>query len=282
MRTLRARHTTPYHYADAVSVCHNEVRLTPREFGRQRTLDSQVTVRPEPDVTGWRKDYFGNEVITFSIHEPHEELVIVAESRVEVNAPAATELKDSPNWELVAKDLQEDLEACQFLFESPMVPTSPEFREYARECFPPAQPLLEGAWALCRKVHREFRYQPKSTSVDTPVTEVLVAKRGVCQDFSHVMIACLRSLGLAARYVSGYLESSPKFVGAEASHAWVSVYCPGSGWSDYDPTNDLIPQERHVTLAWGRDYSDVPPVKGVTLGARDHTITVGVGVVAEV
>lgn len=279
MKRLRTVHNTKYSYAEAASVCHNEVRLTPRDKSGQRLVESHVVVHPEPDVMASRTDYFGNQVISFSINEPHEELVVLAESTVEVEG-SKLDQKASVEWREARERLGSDLEACQYLYESPMVRVTDGLREFAKGCFPEGQPLLEGAWVMCQRIHKEFQYEPQATNVDTLVEEAFAKRRGVCQDFAHVMIGALRSVGLAARYVSGYLESSPGMVGAEASHAWVSVYALDLGWVDFDPTNKLMPQERHVTLGWGRDYADVPPVKGVTLGGGDQTITVGVGVTA--
>jgi transglutaminase-like putative cysteine protease len=175
----------------------------------------------------------------------------------------------------------EGLDAYQFVFESTRVRPGAEFAAYAAESFLPERPLTEALLDLTRRIHQDFRFDSKATTVRTTPEEVLRLGRGVCQDFAHLQISCLRSLGLPARYVSGYLRTYPppgreRLVGADVSHAWLSVYCPGAGWLDVDPTNNLIPSQSHVTLSWGRDYADVSPVRGVILGGRDHTIEVGV------
>jgi transglutaminase-like putative cysteine protease len=179
--------------------------------------------------------------------------------------------------------IPDDLDAYQFIFVSPMVAVNADVHAYAQTSFPPGTPILEGGMDLMQRIFTEFAYDKAASTVDTPVEQVLANRRGVCQDFSHLAIACFRSLGLAARYVSGYLETlpppgKPKMIGADASHAWVSLYVPDEGWVDLDPTNNIIPGERHVTLAWGRDYSDVAPVKGVVMGGGLHTLSVEVDV----
>jgi transglutaminase-like putative cysteine protease len=168
------------------------------------------------------------------------------------------------------------LQASEFIYESPYIPLFPELEAYAREGFGADRPLIDLAVGLSHRIHEEFKYQPLSTSIDLPLTEILRDRRGVCQDFAHVMIGVLRSQRLAARYVSGYVRSGRDVQGAQASHAWVSVFFPGTGWLDFDPTNDVMPSESHVTLAWGRDYGDVTPVKGVTLGGRGQSVEVEV------
>jgi transglutaminase-like putative cysteine protease len=180
----------------------------------------------------------------------------------------------------------EGLEACQFAFDSSSIKVNAELASYAVPSFAPGRPLLEAALDLTGRIHRDFRYDPSATSLATPLEEVLALRRGVCQDFAHLQIGCLRSLGLSARYVSGYLHTVPpagsaRLVGADASHAWVSLYCPGLGWIDLDPTNDMIPQEMHIVLAWGRDYDDVSPIKGVNLGGGRQSVRVAVSVTPE-
>ncbi len=228
-----------------------------------------------------RKDYFGNDVICVAVYEPHSRFVIEANSVVEVQT-APFDVSSVP-WE-EARDLiasqpdDESLEAIEFVFDSPFVCTGPEFAEFARPTFTPRRPLVEALKELSHRIYSEFRYQPKSTSIKTPLLEVLRKRQGVCQDFAHVMIGALRSLRLAARYTSGYLRSSPGNQGAEASHAWVSAFVPGSGWLSFDPTNDVMPSDGHVTLAWGRDYGDVTPVSGIAVGGGSHSVEVEVSV----
>jgi transglutaminase-like putative cysteine protease len=191
-------------------------------------------------------------------------------------------------WEDVARSLPTDytsagLGAYQFTFESPRIRIRPEFAAYALESFTPKRPMLEALLDLTTRIHRDFRFDSKVTNVRTPPEDVFRKRRGVCQDFAHVQIACLRSLNLPARYVSGYLRTypppgRPRLVGADASHAWVSSYCPGVGWVDLDPTNNVVPSDGHVTLAWGRDYGDVSPLRGLILGGGAHTVKVSVDV----
>lgn len=280
----RATHTTMYMYSEPVSICHTEVHLCPREHGSQTLLEHELDIVPAPDFLESRRDYFGNEVTYFSIHEPHETLTITATSVVEVGECEPPEATLSPAWEAVREQMNSEPEAATFdalpySLASPQAPIAEPFAEYARSCFPEGRAFLSGVSELCSKVCREFEYDPRATSVTTPVDEVLRQRKGVCQDFAHLMIACLRSLGLPARYVSGYLRSGGTSVGAEASHAWVSVYCPVFGWQDFDPTNNVRPQGAHVTLGWGREYLDVTPVKGVALGGGEQIISVSVEVV---
>jgi transglutaminase-like putative cysteine protease len=245
-----------------------------------------LLVSPAPATLGERLDYFGNPVTFFTIQEPHGELKIEARSRVVVDGHSVKWPEHSPAWDEVIRSLATDLspaglDAYQFVFESPRVKPGVEFAAYASQSFSPARPLTEALMDFTGRIYKDFRFDSKATTVRTSPDEVLRHRSGVCQDFAHLQVACLRSLGLAARYVSGYLRTYPppgraRLIGADASHAWVSVYCPGTGWLDVDPTNNLIPSQSHVTLAWGRDYGDVSPVRGVILGGRDHKLEVAV------
>ena len=278
----RATHTTRYAYQAAVSQCQSEVRLTPRALPWQTLVESRIQTTPEPVSIERHKDYFGNEVTSFTIVESHDEFVTVATSVVDV-AERLLPTAPGPPWEEVRDDLAahawpEVLEAFEFTLASPYVTTAPLLADYARASFAAGRGIAEAAQDLTHRIHSEFRYEPKATRIDTPVLDAFAARRGVCQDFSHVMIGALRSLGLAARYVSGYLRSGAKYLGAEASHAWVSVFVPGSGWFDFDPTNDVRPGTGHITLAWGRDYGDVAPVKGIALGGGSQVVEVEVRV----
>jgi transglutaminase-like putative cysteine protease len=231
-------------------------------------------------------DFFGNLLCFFTIQEPHRELVVEAHSQVTLTPSASEPDRHSLPWEEAAATLSADhsvngLEAYQFSFESPRIRIRPEFAAYARQSFTPRRPMQEALLDLTVRIHKDFRFDSKVTNVRTPPEEVFKKRRGVCQDFAHVQIACLRSLNLAARYVSGYLRTypppgKPRLIGADASHAWVSAYCPGIGWLDVDPTNNVVPSDGHVTLAWGRDYSDVSPLRGLVLGGGAHTLKVGV------
>ncbi len=260
--------------------------LTPRSYEHHTCVWHELQITPAAASIDERVDYFGNPVTFFTIREPHGELTIEARSRVVVEDHSRQWPEHSPAWEDVARSLATDLspegiDAYQFVFESPRVRPSFEFAEYAAPSFPTGRALALALLDLTARIHKDFRFDAKATNVRTSPEEVLHDRRGVCQDFAHVQVACLRSLGLPARYVSGYLRTypppgRPRLVGADASHAWVSVYCPGAGWLDVDPTNDVIPSDSHVTLSWGRDYGDVSPVRGVILGGRDHKVEVGV------
>ncbi|MBL8222613.1 MAG: transglutaminase family protein [Bryobacterales bacterium] len=278
---LESKHTTTYVYSQPAVNCHSEVHLHPRSAPGQRVLNHLLTITPEPDFFSSRVDCFGNHISYFSIHEPHTTVTVISISRVELT-PSAAPLP-SLEWERVRELLDErataeEFEACEFLFPSPHAHLGEQFAAYAAPNFPKRRLLSDAVEDLAARIHKEFRYDQRATTVATPVEQVLLEKRGVCQDFAHVMISCLRSLGLAARYVSGYLQSGEGSIGAEASHAWVSVFSPGHGWIDIDPTNNVHPYGKHVTVAWGRDYSDVTPVKGVALGGGDQLIDVAVSV----
>jgi transglutaminase-like putative cysteine protease len=280
---LRTTHTTTYLYSDPVSICHTEVHLAPRLYRDQTLLEHNLVVHPAPDFSLRRQDYFGNGVSYFSIHEPHERLTITATSLVNRHSAEPPQAGLTPNWEQVRDevarfDTPETFAAWEYVFESPRVLVGPEFAKYAAPSFPADRPIMEAALDLSGRIFKEFQYDQRATTVTTPVDEVLRTRHGVCQDFAHIMIACVRSMGLPARYISGYLRSSRKSIGAEASHAWASVFCAGFGWLDFDPTNDVMPSNSHVTIAWGRDYSDVTPVRGVALGGGEQVIKVSVDV----
>lgn len=274
-------HTTRYRYEAPVSQCLNEVRITPRALPAQEVTVSSLHVEPAPAFVYQRKDYFGNDVSTFGVFETHESLTATAKSRVDVGPFDLEEHRSPLGWQDVRRQVaaqldQECLEASEFLYESPYIPLSPEIAAYARKDFEADRPLIDAVLDLSHRIYEEFQYEPLSTSIDIPLVEVLRNRRGVCQDFAHLMIGALRSQRLAARYVSGYVRSARDVHGAQASHAWVSVFFPQAGWLDFDPTNDVMPSESHVTLAWGRDYGDVTPVKGVTLGGRGQSVEVEV------
>ncbi len=284
--TYRIIHKTTYQYKQPVSLGTHVAYLIPRTQPHHICMSHELRVTPTPASQRERLDFFGNTFTFFTIREPHEELNIEACSRVIVDGPPVKWPDQALPWDEVVRSLKSDLseaglDAYQFVFESPRVSPQSAFAAYASPSFPPARPLTDALLDLTARIYKDFRFDSKATTVRTTPEEVLRSRRGVCQDFAHLEIACLRSLGLAARYVSGYIRTypppgRPRLVGADASHAWVSVYCPGTGWLDVDPTNNLIPSESHVTLAWGRDYSDVSPVRGVILGGRDHKLEVGV------
>lgn len=278
-----AKHLTRYKYEEPVAQSLSETCLMPRVTAGQRVLRSKLDVHPEPAVFTERLDYFGNRVASFSVFRSHDQFSITATSLVEVQAPPPAWGTASLPWEQVHSKMkapigEEEIRASEFIFDSPYVRASAPLADFARPSFPAGRPLRQGALDLCRRIYTDFRYEPKSTSIDTPMLEVMRKRRGVCQDFAHLMVGAMRSLGLPARYVSGYLRSGTDYQGSEASHAWVSVYTPGAGWMDLDPTNNVIPSDGHLTLAWGRDYGDVPPVKGISLGGGKQLIEVEVKV----
>jgi transglutaminase-like putative cysteine protease len=282
-------HRTTYHYSEPVTLGHNSTHLTPRTLARQRCLANRLVILPAPSCQRTWTDYFGNQVTYFTVEEEHRELTVTAFSEVAMEDPAPTEPASTAGWEEARSAVRRtgdsiDVSAAPFSFDSPCVRRDDRLAAYAAMSFKPGRPLLEAAVDLTGRIYREFKYDPTATSVSTPTMEVFEKRRGVCQDFAHLQIGCLRSLGLTARYVSGYLLTDPrpgqaKLVGADASHAWLSLFCPGQGWIDFDPTNNVIPSVRHVTVAWGRDYGDVCPIKGVFLGGGTHWMNVAVDVV---
>ena len=281
----QATHVTRYLYDQPVSQSLSEARLTPRNFPGQSLRQSRLQVDPEPAMFEARKDYFGNDVSTFAVFRMHDHISVTATSVVDVQ-PRPIEsspevLQPSLTWEDACGRLgghadDDALAAYEFVFDSPYVAAAAELADYARPSFPAGRPLVDAVADLSHRIYSEFRYAPKSTSIDMPLLEVLGNRKGVCQDYAHVMIGALRSMHLAARYVSGYLRSGVTYQGADASHAWVSVFIPGAGWLDFDPTNDVRPSEGHVTLGWGRDYGDVTPVKGIALGGGTQIVQVEV------
>ncbi len=284
----RIRHRTTYDYEDPVSVSHHITRVTPRNLRGQTCWESYVAVMPTPPVTTAHFDYFGNTLTSFTLQEPHEKLVVEANSRLEVTVLPHPNFSDSAPWETVRQALEGEpndnvLNAWQFIFDTARIKASADLAKYARDSFPAGRPLLEGAFDLTRRIHQDFRFDKKATEVATPVETFFEKRRGVCQDFAHLQIGCLRSLGLPARYVSGYLRTMPppgrpRLIGADASHAWCSAWCPRYGWVDFDPTNNCVPSDGHITVAWGRDYADVSPIYGVLLGGSRHTLHVEVDV----
>lgn len=302
----RISHRTTYRYVYPVSVGEHVACLQPRSFAGNLLHHNSLAIHPAPSTQTERTDFFGNRLCFFTVQEPHKELVVESNSEVAVTSPSATspavnspsatspaplaspdELPaSSPPWEESARPLADDhsreaLEAHQFQFESPRIRIRPEFAAYALQSFTPGRPMRDALRELTARIYRDFRFDSKVTTVRTPTEEVFLKRHGVCQDFAHVQIACLRSIHLAARYVSGYLRTypppgRPRLVGADASHAWASAYCRTLGWLDMDPTNNVAPTEDHVTLAWGRDYGDVSPLRGLILGGGSHTLKVEV------
>jgi len=288
------RHRTTYRYLQEVSYSQHLVHLEPRATPFQSVVEATVTVTPAPESRTRRYDAFGNAAEWLTLDEAHDTFEIVAESRVAVRSPPKRDAAKAASWEAVRQRLAaaslpgakdgEALEATGYLFDTTYTGFTVDLASYASPCFPTGGSFLAGAMELMHRIHRDFRYDTTVTDVSTPVDRVFAIRAGVCQDLAHVTIACLHALGLPARYVSGYLLTRPppgqqKLLGADASHAWLAVWCPPFGWVDLDPTNDMLPSDEHVTLAWGRDYGDVAPINGVVVGGGDHAIEVGVDVI---
>jgi transglutaminase-like putative cysteine protease len=268
-RKYNITHRTTYTYFEPVSVCHNVLRLAPRNTAQQVCRHVAVKISPEPDTMREYEDFFGNKVIYFSIEKEHARLTVDVRSEVDIIAGL--------------DGMRDSVEIRQFIFETPMTAWDEEIYHYARVSFQPGRPVLEAAGDLMRRIYTDFEFTPGFTTISTPVAEVMRERKGVCQDFAHLAIACIRSVGLPARYVSGYIETvSPegaeKLIGADASHAWFSVYDPAMGWMDFDPTNNMIPGDQHITIGWGRDYADIAPMRGIILSSGSHGLRVSVDV----
>ncbi len=292
----RVEHETRYRHTGLASTSQHIACLTPRTLPTQQLESHTLSVEPAPAHYVERQDSFGNTLHQFTILTPYEDLRVIARSvvrvtsRVSVDGDIDPEL--SPPWEDVRDALAYrrgvlPSQAAAFRFASPYVTLGAELAAFARESFGEGRPFLAAAIDLMHRVHRDFRFDTAATSVTTPITKVLEDRSGVCQDFAHLQIGCLRALGLPARYTSGYLltdppPGQPRLVGADASHAWLSVHCPVHGWVDLDPTNDVVPGLRHIVTAWGRDYGDVSPLRGVVLGGQAHTLHVGVSVTPQI
>lgn len=285
----RVTHSTRYTYSKPVGVCWNVACLLPRETRLQKCLSSSLQIEPAPSDVRERQDFFGNRITHFSIQSPHDQLLVTATSEVSV-APSTNlvNVENQCSWESVQTRLtttrsHEALEAQPYLHDSPFIKGSRDLTEYARPSFTAGRPLADAVSDLMQRIYKDFTYDPGFTTIATPLSEVMATRRGVCQDFAHLGIGCLRAMGLAARYVSGYIETVPppgqvRLVGADASHAWFSVFSPTVGWMDFDPTNNQRPLEQHITVAWGRDFSDVSPLRGVALGGGKHKVSVSVDV----
>jgi transglutaminase-like putative cysteine protease len=291
----KVRHQTVYHYGGNVAHSHQLLHLAPRDSVYQIRRSGTIALDPEPSTRREDVDAFGNFVTRLEYDLPHDRLEVLAEVGVEVSAPPTVAETESTAWEEIRDALSYSgqpmtaayLDACRFRMESSYVRVKQAFSDYAADCFAPGCPLLVGAESLMHKMHRDFSYAPGTTNISTGVMEAFAARRGVCQDFAHIMLACLRSQGLAARYVSGYLRTTPPagseaaLLGTDASHAWVSVFCPPFGWVDLDPTNDVRVGTDHIIIAWGRDFGDVSPLRGVIVGGGQHRLSVRVSVQAE-
>lgn len=284
----RVKHETVYAYGSDVVHSHQLLHLVPRPSPYQQCTEHSLAISPTTFARRDETDAFGNLVTRVEFEHPHRRLDVSTNMEVEVYARPRVATADTLSWERVRESMsynggvspsRESLDACRFRHESPYVRVKQAFTEFGAECFEPRRPVLACAQALMHKIHRELRYAPGETNIATPLSEVLQNRRGVCQDFAHLMIACLRARGLAARYVSGYIRLRPSqsdWVGAGASHAWVSVYIPPFGWLELDPTNDVLVGTDHIAVAWGRDFGDVSPLRGVILGGGSHTLSVAV------
>lgn len=268
---------------------HHVARLSPRSLSFQKSLEHQVSFEPNASIVTHHDDFFGNRTTFFSVAKPHRTLVISARSRVEVASREELTGRASVPWEIVRDGGMGNgqclaPEVKEFIFPSPFVRRLPALAAYALESFAEERLLLDAVQDLTRRIFEDFTFDPKATTVATPVEQVMRDRRGVCQDFAHIQIGCLRALNLPARYVSGYLETLPppgkvKLAGSDASHAWIQAFIPPIGWVDFDPTNNLMPSERHITVAWGRDFDDVSPIRGVIVGGGKHELSVAVDVI---
>jgi len=308
MKRYAVTHETRYVYGLPVDIGLHIARLSPVDGARQKLIEHQIDVSPDPTWAVAFTDHFGNGMHHFSIETPHEELVVTQRTLVDIVAQPWADLPDGPAWETVRDGMCNDgfaayPEPAEFIYASPLVPLDAAATAYAQEVFTPGKPLVAAVFELTKRIKAEFKYAPGTTTISTAVEEIMEKRRGVCQDFAHIMIAGLRGLGLSARYVSGYLktyaaakpedeapeDSNPApapeedaatpLVGSDASHAWVSVWCgPEIGWLDFDPTNALAVADEHIAVAYGRDFSDVTPLRGIIMGGGSHALSVGVKV----
>ncbi|MEP7108964.1 MAG: transglutaminase family protein [Ferruginibacter sp.] len=282
-------HKTDYTYHEPVSLCHNIIRLIPRSTNKQFCIRSVVTINPEPNVVIEYEDFFGNKLVYFAIEKEHKNLGVHVYSEIEKLSPAKERLPqyNPVTWEeacrLTHTLTPELINIKQFIATTPMTEADDRIADYAARSFPPGRSLFEGSKNLMTRIFNDFKFQSGFTTIATPLSLVMKERKGVCQDFAHLAIACLRSVGLPVRYVSGYIETiaapgEEKLVGVDASHAWFSVFIPNSGWVDFDPTNNLIPSDQHITIGWGRDYADITPLRGVIMSSGGHELHVSVDV----
>lgn len=293
MTRYHVRHTTVYGYSSAVTLSHHLARLKPRNTPFQTVESSSVSMTPAPAYQTDSTDAFGNTATFLVVETPHTEMTVTSDFTATVQMPDYPDPADTPAWESVADALAlpstpETLDAAVFAHPSCFVPFSAKAKAYAAPSFTPNRPVLSAAEEIMRRIYRDFKYDSSATSIATPIDETLEMKRGVCQDFAHVGIACLRAWGIAARYVSGYIRTRRaaeaekrgeiEMIGGDASHAWFSVFVPTYGWVDLDPTNNMYMQTEHLTVGWGRDFDDMSPIKGLMTGGGSHTVKVDVSV----
>jgi transglutaminase-like putative cysteine protease len=285
----KIRHTTRYTYFEPVSLCHNVARLIPRSTPWQTCRNVQIAIDPMPDIMEEYEDYFGNRVLYFAVQHEHKSLDVTVSSEVVKLRSGSLEIsfyvhmsKEELRQQLAASRY-EYAEVLQYIPETPFTTVDPGIVDYASVSFTPGRSVFEATHELMERIHADFQFQPGFTTISTPLSELMRERKGVCQDFAHLGIACLRSMGLPARYVSGYIETLPpdgreKLAGVDASHAWFSLFIPGVGWIDFDPTNNQLPGDQHLVLGWGRDYSDINPLKGIIVSSGPHQLAVSVDV----
>jgi transglutaminase-like putative cysteine protease len=288
MAEYEVTHTTRYAYSEKVSHCHNIGYLAPQSDAHQTCRNTTINVFPQPQVLTQHEDYFGNRFYYFSVEVPHNSLEVVGKTHVSTMPLSFSNWNDSPAWEGVVNKLSHaesefDIRAREYALPSKFIPINDVFASFALESFTPGKPILAAAHEFSQRIYREFRYQQKATTILTPLTEVFQNRAGVCQDFAHLCISALRSIGLAAQYVSGYIETYPpagkeKLRGSDASHAWFAIYAPDMGWYDFDPTNGKAMGEEYIVTARGRDFGDVSPLKGILFGGGKNQLKVEVDV----
>jgi transglutaminase-like putative cysteine protease len=286
---LEVSHRTHYRYSTPVAQSQHLVHMTPRAVAHQTTLRHNLIVEPAPAMRYDGVDGFGNPFVILDVEVPHNELILHARSSIETHAPPAADFAATTSWDRLDEKMAKpdgglDLDVIQYRCTTRLTGASLAIADYARGSFPQGRPMLDGVMDLTRRIYADFRFDPGATDISTPVETVFEQRRGVCQDFAHLMLAGLRALRVPSRYVSGYILTRPppgqiKLAGADASHAWISVWSPETGWRDFDPTNGVAVSEEHITIAYGRDYNDVSPISGVLLGGGAHAVSVGVDVV---
>jgi transglutaminase-like putative cysteine protease len=282
-------HRTHYRYSTPVAQSQHLVHMTPRDVAHQTTLRHNLIVEPAPAMRFDGVDGFGNPFVILDVEVPHRELVLHARSSIETHAPPTADFAATTSWDRLDEKMTKpgaglDLDVIQYRCTTKFTAASLAIADYTRGSFPQGRPVLEGAMDMTRRIFADFRFDPGATDISTPVETVFEQRRGVCQDFAHLALAGLRALRVPSRYVSGYILTRPppgqiKLAGADASHAWISVWSPETGWRDFDPTNGIAVSEEHITIAYGRDYNDVSPISGVLLGGGAHAVSVGVDVV---
>ena len=282
-------HRTHYRYSTPVAQSQHLVHMTPRVVARQTTLRHNLIVEPAPAMRYDGMDGFGNPFVILDVEVPHKELFLHARSSIETHAPPAADFSATTSWDRLDENMTKsgsglDLDVIQYRCTTRLTGASLAIADYTRGSFPQGRPMLDGVMDLTRRIYADFRFDPGATDISTPVEKVFEQRRGVCQDFAHPTLAGLRALRVPSRYVSGYILTRPppgqiRLAGADASHAWISVWSPETGWRDFDPTNGIAVSEEHITIAYGRDYNDVSPISGVLLGGGAHAVSVGVDVV---